>query len=94
MKPPNCDVGLFEFRPIWWTMGNCYVFLFCFFFACPFLKARCDVTTCYVSMRRYRSVGMSAPSFSECTSIKHPEDKPSRIPLLPEFEPGFEPLLH
>jgi hypothetical protein len=61
-------------------------------FACPFLKARRDVTTCGVSMRLYRSVGMSAPSISEY--IKHPEDKPSRIPLLPEFEPGFEPLLH
>ena len=84
-------------------------FFFCFFFVCALFKARrdvaacavsarldravdmCDVSTCALSARLDRAVDMSASSLSECT--ERTEDKPSRIPLLPESEPGFEPLL-
>jgi hypothetical protein len=72
-------------------MGNGFVFNFCFFFVCALFKARRDVSTCDVSTRLDLPVDVSASSLSEC--IKRTEDKPSRIPLLPESEPGFEPLL-
>jgi len=72
-----------------WEIG--FVFLFLFLFCLVLFKARCDVSTCDVSARLGRSVDMSGSSLSEC--IKRTEDKPSLIPLLPESEPGFEPLL-
>jgi hypothetical protein len=72
-------------------MGNGFVFPFCFFFVCTLFKVRRDVSTWDVSTRLYRPVDMSASSLSEC--IKRTEDKPSRIPLLPESELGFEPPL-
>jgi len=61
------------------------------FFVCVLLKVRRDVSTCDLVTRLDRPVDMSASSLFEC--IKRTEDKPSRIPLLPESEPGFEPLL-
>lgn len=73
-----------------WGIVSSFLFVSSFFF-CTLFKARRDVSTCDVSTRLDPSVDMSASCLSEC--IKRTEDKPSRIPLLPESELGFEPLL-
>jgi hypothetical protein len=67
-----------------------FFFLFVSFLSVSFLKH--GMTFRFVgSTRLDRPVDMSGSSLSEC--IKRTEDKLIRIPLLPEREPGFQPLL-